>query len=279
MMRGLSAVAAGLGVLLFGGVASAQPAVGGAFGNQGEFIISADRLFPVFGYTKASVDTAANLGPGVQKETTSDDASMLGVFWGGAPGFELNAGGVGGGLPFAVPNVFTVPRVGFDYTIVPNVTIGGDLILFFTLGGTHSTQTINTNGSTQTTTNNEPTSTVFGVAPRGGYILRLSDLLALWLRGGFSFYTVNAKLTTTDNANNQTTTTVGYNQLALDLDPQLVITPFPRFGFTVGLTGDIPLTGGHFVSVTTPNASTTVSAGSSLLFIGATAGILGWFGG
>jgi hypothetical protein len=262
-------------VLLVGSVASAQPA--GGFGDQGQFILSADRLFPAFGYTKASVDQAGPLGGGVQKVTDAEDMSMLGLFWGGAPAYGLGTGGAGGTV-FSVPNVFTVPRVGFDYTIIPNVTIGGNLIVFFTLGGNRSEQTIFTNGSTQTSTSNEPTSTIFGIAPRGGYILRLSDLLALWLRGGFSFYTVNVKQTTTDNAGNQTTYSVGYNQLAIDLDPQLVITPVPHFGFNVGLTGDIPLTGGHFVSITTPNSSQSVSAGSSLLFIGVTAGILGWFG-
>jgi len=276
MLRKLSALAAGSSVLLVASLAHAQ-AAGGGFGNQGEFILSADRLFPAFGYSRASEDQAGPLPNGVQKISNSIDSSGIGLAWGGTPAFITGGTGVGAG--FAVPNFFTVPRVGLDYTIIPNLTIGGDVALFFTLGGGTSSQTVFTNGSTQTATANAPGTTVFGIAPRAGYILHFTDVVHLWLRGGFSFYVATVKQSTT-NGNNQTTTVgTSVNQFAIDLDPQLVITPVPRFGFNVGLTGDIPIAGGHTEFSDGPGGSQSVSAGSSLLFVGVTAGILGWFGG
>ena len=277
MVRRLTAVAAGVGVMRVGSLAHAQSS-GGSFGSQGQFIISADRLMPVLGYSRASSTEPQTPPAGETKVTDTEDSSSLGFFWGGTPAFN---GAVPGGIPGApgsipVTNFYTVPRVGFDYVLLPNITVGGDLILFFTLGGSNSNEVYNNGGGTTTTTHNEPTNTTFGIAPRAGYIMHLSDLFSLWLRGGFSFYTLTWKqqftvMTTT------TTISANYNQFALDLDPQLVITPFPHFGFTVGLTGDIPLAGGHSFTTNTAGTTSSISAGSSLMFIGVTSGLVGWF--
>jgi hypothetical protein len=270
MVRKLSAVAAGIGALLVSSTALAQPATGG-FGNQGQFIFSADRLFPVFGYSRGSLNEPGQPPAGVDKIVDSEDQTALGFFWGATPAFQ----GVGN-FGAAVPNVYTVPRLGFDYTIIPNLTIGGDVILFFTLGGSGSSETYLSNGNTQTNTTSEPKTTTFGIAPRAGYILHLTDLLSLWLRGGLSFYTSTIKTSNT-NMGQTTSESLNFDQLALDIDPQLVITPVPHFGFTVGVTGDIPITGG--ISDTTNNGggSTSVSSHASLLFIGVTGGLVGWF--
>jgi hypothetical protein len=174
-------------------------------------------------------------------------------------------------------NFYTVPRVGFDYAIVDHITVGAELIAFFSLGGSQSHEIDHTNGSTQTANGDQPGTTVFGIAPRGGYVLGLSNLFSLWLRGGFSFYTASQKSSVTDMAG-KTTTTQSVQQFAIDLDPQLVITPVNHFGFTVGVTGDIPIGGGHSQDVVLPNgSSTSTSAPSSLAFLGVTAGMVVWF--
>ncbi len=263
MMRTLTAVGATLGVLLTAPLASAQAAAGGAFCQQGQFIVSADRLFPLFEYTRVSQDAFAP-GAGVNKDVTTTTQTSLGFLWGGT-------------LP-AVETFYTVPRVGFDYTIVDHVTVGGEIIAFFTLGGSASREVDRTNNTSTTTNTDQPAWTVFGIAPRGGYVLGLTDVFSVWLRGGFSFYTANQKSTFTDPTGAKTTTTVNVQQFAIDLDPQLVITPIHHFGFTVGLTGDIPIGGGHSQEVVAPNGnSVNQSAPSSLAYIGVTAGMLGWF--
>lgn len=266
MVRRLSAVAAGFAVLTGVSLAHAQRP-GTSFGDQGEFVISADRLFPLLGYTHASANQLTGVPPTASKISNTQDYSSLGFFWGGTDTLVTDTGG-------AIENPYTVPRVGFDYTILPNVTVGGDLLLYFTLGGSGSSETYLNNGSTQTTTVPAPKTTLFGIAPRGGYILHVSELLSVWLRGGLSYYTVTVHTTEPGNAG---TDSNNFDQLSLDLDPQLVITPIPHVGFTIGATADIPLTGGHSLTHSQAGASSSASAFSSLFFIGATGGLLVWF--
>jgi hypothetical protein len=265
MKRTLTAVGASLGMLLTASVANAQNK--GEFGTQGQFIISAGRLVPFFGFTHISYDTPGNLGPGVSKDFSTQSQTSLSFLWGTTPPLATPLG-------FSVSNFYTIPRVGFDYVVVPNVTIGGELAVFFTLGGSQSHETDFTNGSNRVTSNDSPSTTIFGIAPRGGYILQLTDLFSLWLRGGFSYYNASTKTT---NNNNQTQT-LSIHQPAIDLDPQFVITPIPHLGFTAGLTADIPIAGGYSVDQTNNNgSSTSQSASSSIFFLGVTLGMLGYF--
>jgi hypothetical protein len=263
MKRTLTAVGVTLGMLLTTSLASAQKQ--GDFGQQGQFIISADRLFPLFGFTHYSQDNTT--GPGVNKDTTSNSSSSLSFLY----GTSLT---VGQGVPFFTNLFFTVPRVGFDYVIIPNVTLGGDLVAYFSLGGSSSHEVDRNNGTSTTTTTDNPSVLLFGIAPRGGYILGLTDMFSLWLRGGLSFYTVSTKSTTT---NPDTSTTSNEHQFAIDLDPQFVFTPIPHLGFTAGLTADIPFGGG--VSTDRTQGGTTVSTSNfaSVFFLGVTVGMLGYF--
>jgi hypothetical protein len=258
MMRRLTAVAASVGVLLMASLAHAQAHDG--FGRQGQFILSADRLVPILSFTHFSQDST-NPGAGNTKVVGWNNQTAISLLW-GSPSVQGSAG----------PMFFTVPRVGFDYVIVPNVTIGGDIVVFFTVGGSNGTETTRTNGTTTTTSSDNPSQLLFGIAPRGGYIFELTNLFSLWLRGGLSYYTYSNKTT-----NGNQTTSNSQNQFALDLDPQFVITPVSHFGITVGLTADIPITGGHGTQVDIPNLSTSASAGASVFFFGATAGLLGYF--
>jgi hypothetical protein len=262
MVRRLTAVAASMGVLLTASLAHAQAKQ--RLGEQGQFIVSADRLVPIFSYTHVSQD-AFNVPPPA-KATTFFNQTSISLLWGSSSASPLSSN----------ETFFTVPRVGFDYVIVDHVTIGGDLVVFFTLGGSSGVDTTAANGTTTTTKNDNPGGLVFGVAPRGGYIWQFTDLFSLWLRGGFSYYVATTKQTVV-NGNVTRTTNNSINQLALDLDPQFVITPIPHFGFTVGLTTDIPLAGGHSQEVVTNNQSTTTSAWSGIFFFGVTGGILGYF--
>jgi hypothetical protein len=272
MKRTLTAVGASLGMLLTASVANAQNK--GEFGTQGQFIISAGRLVPFFGFTHTSFDSLGGLPNGVSKDFTSSSQTSLSFLW-GTTTTPLNGGN--GAASFAGWNFYTIPRVGFDYVVVPNVTIGGEVAVYFTLGGSTSHETDFTNGSNRVTSNDSPSTTVFGIAPRGGYILQLTDLFSLWLRGGFSYYNVSTKSTTNNGNGNTTTNTVSIHQPAIDLDPQFVITPIPHLGFTAGLTADIPIAGGYSLDTNTNNNTTSQSASSSIFFLGVTLGMLGYF--
>jgi hypothetical protein len=229
------------------------------FTQKGQFIISADRLVPLFAFTHTSENLQT--GGAITKNVETTSQSSLSFFYGYTPpGQDL---------------FYTVPRLGVDYTIVPNVTIGGDIVLYFTLGGSSGTETDSSNGTTLTTSTSSPSTTLFGISPRGGYILGLNNMFSLWLRGGFSFYTESSTTTTNDNnGNNIGKTTNNFHQFSFDLDPQFVITPFPHVGFTAGVTMDIPVGGGHSIENVTGGTTTTFSAGASDFYLGVTLGML-----
>ena len=230
-VRKLAALGVSLGTIL-----CASQARAAEFGERGQFIVSADRLFPLLSFSDVQQN---EFGTNV-KDTYQQ--SSLSLFVGSTPPQDT---------------FYTVPRLGLDYVITSHLTVGGDVVLYTTLGTSGSTGN-NSSGS-------GPTTFLFGLAPRVGYVLAFSDMFAFWPRGGLSWYTTSS--------NGPGDTGGGLNQLALDLDPQFVITPVSHFGFTAGVTADIPLTGGH--SVTENN--TTTSAGASILFVGATVGMLGYF--
>jgi hypothetical protein len=264
MVRKVTAVAASIGVFLAAPLVHAQGRED--FGRQGQFILSADRLVPLFSFTHISQDQFGPI-PLANKQVINYSQSSISLLWGGASNASLGG---------SIDTFYTVPRLGFDYVIVPNVTIGGNIVVFFTLGGSNGSETTLNNGTTMTTSNDNPSALIFGVAPRGGYILELTNLFSLWLRGGVSYYVANSK-TTQGNGNAQVTVSSSVNQFAIDLDPQFVITPVPHFGITAGLTADIPIAGGHSTQRDQGGTSTSASAYSSILYIGVTAGLMGWF--
>lgn len=271
MKRTVTAVGTALGAILML-TASAAHAQYSATGDpyarefgQGHIIISADRLVPFFAYTHDSTSFTQN---GI-KTTDSTSQSSMSFFY----GYTAAAGDI----------FYTVPRVGIDYTIVANLTIGGEISLYFTLGGNES-QKIEGDNMSNTTTTGSPSTTVFGISPRGGYIFRFTNLFSLWARGGFSFYTEDTHRTSTDTAGGATITTTDKTNthvFSLDLDPQLLLTPAPNFGFTGGVTFDIPLGGGvtneQDVVTTTGGAMNTniskQSGGASSLYLGITLGM------
>jgi hypothetical protein len=266
MKRPLTAVGVTLAALTTAPLALAQKS---ELGQQGEFIFSADRLLPFFGFSSVSIDNGTN-GNQTKNSTTVTQTS-LSFFYGGTPSPGLLGNG---GYDIGANLFYTVPRLGFDYVVVPNVTIGGDIVLYFTLGGSTSTEIDTSNGMSTNTSNGNPATTLFGIAPRGGYILPLNDMFSLWLRGGFSYYTATVKQTLPNGGG---TSSGSEHQPAIDLDPQIVFTPIPHLGFTAGLTADIPFAGGFSTTNENGGQTVNVSNSASAFYFGLTLGMLGHF--
>jgi hypothetical protein len=260
ILRAGIALGFGASVLSGASLASAQQRTGD-FGQQGQFIIDGNRLFQLFAFDDVSQSALAGVGGDVTSITTTTTSTTMSLLYGS------NGNSTGDAF-------FTVPRLGFDYVIVPNVTIGGDLVVLFTLGGHTTVETDTSNGGSNSVTNPNAGITGFGIAPRGGYILPLSDLFSLWLRGGFSYYTATTKTTTTTAGGVSTTDSANVDQFALDLEPQIVFTPIPHVGFTGGITADIPIAGGHSINTTTGDESASASAHSSIFYLGIDLGML-----
>lgn len=252
MLRTLTAVGAMLGVI---GTTSLARAQAREFGTPGEFIISADRLVPLFAYTRQVQQDP--VGPNSSRAFEQTSISLL---WGENPQAQQ-------------PIFFTVPRIGFDYTVIPNLTIGGDLAVYFSLGSNVSTKTTDAAGNTTTLSEGNGGLFLFGIAPRVGYILRLNRLISFWFRGGFSFYTETSN-GPKDAAGVFTRDMI--DEFSLDIDPQVVFTFVPHFGITAGLTLDIPLSGESSTEQVNGVGGET-SEGNSILFFGATVGLIGYF--
>jgi hypothetical protein len=193
----------------------------GQFGEQGQFIFSADRLFGVSIWSD-NIDADNN----ATRKTSGTTINVL---------FGTDAN---------ITGPFSTPRFGFDFTVAKSVTIGGSI------GVTSQTGSQESGNGATTTSQDTPSVTAFSFAPRAGYILMINPMLSLWLRGGLSYFTASISSKTPTE-----TDTTSLNEFAVDLEPQLVITPIPHMGFTAGLLGDIPLAGNGKFETTGANAS------------------------
>lgn len=258
MIRRLTAVAATIGVLLAASFVHAQPAAPGGFGQQGQFILGADRLVPLFGYN--SVKTGRPSDGNVTSDSTNTQTSFS-LLW---------------GSDFPDLTFYGVPRFGFDYVVAPNITVGGNLVLFATLGGSTTQHQQFKNGQTTDKSTDNPSVFLWGLAPRAGYILPMSDMLSLWLRGGPAYYHVSFK-TTTSAGNTTITDTNSLSQFALALEPLAVFTPTPHFGITGGPTIDIPVSGSATQETSGGGQTSSTSNDYSQFHIGLSVGMIGWF--
>ena len=274
MLARLAAAGAAIGTLLVANVSQAQDKAGG-FGEQGQFIFGADRLFGLFDYTSNSYTTQGN-----PQGTTTITGTSMSFLWGtNAVQGATNAGGGGAGLGGGGnPTFYTPPRLGFDYVVIPNLTIGGELIAFFTLGGS----TTQSQGS-QSVSNGNPSGNTFGIAPRVGYIIGMNETISFWLRGGFSYY--NGNISQNDNACTGGTSgsdSINIWDFGLDLDPQVVISPIPHFAFTAGPALDWGFVGN--ASSTQPKNTPQCNQGTNTTTLnytsvnfGLNGGLLGWW--
>ena len=236
-------------VLAYAAAANAEEGQGPhRFGAKG-FIVSAERLIPLTSYE--SVKTT-------QSDGTSETKSSLSL------GLLSNA-------PYASFGTFyNLPRLAFDWLPIPNLTLGGAIWAYTQLTSTDSRSP----GNGSSTSNDQPKVTYWGLAPRIGYVVRLGDVVSLWPRAGVEYHNVSASSVAGS-------VSPSIDQFALDADVLLVISPWNHFGFTVGPTVDIPLSGkstsASMTGTGTTGAATATSFDSAMFQIGVSGGMLGHF--
>ncbi|HEY3815956.1 MAG TPA: hypothetical protein VGL81_02240 [Polyangiaceae bacterium] len=219
------------------------------FGDRG-FIVSADRLLPLLSYDSIKVSSDGS------SETQSRFSLAL-----------TNSG------PYGVfSSFYNLPRVSFDWLPVRNLTIGASTWLYMDLS---ANQTISPAGGSSTTSD-QPKVTYWGVAPRVGYVIPFGDKLYFWPRAGVEYYDVS-----TSNVGNGSGS---IQEFAIDVEAMLVVSPWTHFGFTVGPTVDIPISGEQTTTAAIPTGTTmattttTTSRLDSTMFqVGLSAGMLGHF--
>lgn len=158
--------------------------------SQGNFVFNVERLFGFY-LGSQTVDT----GP-VEYDVDYSDVSL--------------------GWNDAI-SPLTQPRLGLDYFITENVTIGGSFGLY--------SRSVDTGPA-----NNDDTGIVFAV--RAGYALRLGHAVSFWPRGGLTYTTVSDDGLGAD-----------YRMLALSLEGMFSLAPSEGWSFLLGPTFDLGIDG------------------------------------
>ena len=246
MIRIMAAVlAAALGATLAGSARADEPEGEGKhrFGSPG-FIISADRLLPLLSYE--SVKTT-------QGDGSTDSQSHLSI--------ALLNGSFGS-------TFYNLPRLGFDWLPIENLTVGGVTWLYTQLSASETLTPAN--GPSKS--NDQGKVTYWGIAPRVGYIFPINHMLSAWPRAGIEYH--NASTSSVNGSGTATTT-----QLSALGEVQLVISPWNHFGFTVGPTIDVPISGKTTIQspTGTGGGTTSTSVDSAMFQVGLSAGMLGHF--
>ncbi len=230
-----------------------------AMGDGPAIILSADRLVPLFSYTRESQTETQNN----TTTTRATSGSALSLLW---------------GVPGQNATVHNIPRAAFDFKFGMGLTVGGAVAFAFGLGGSTNTET--KNGATTTNTSvDSPKSTIFGFAPRAGYMIPLTERIIFWPRGGFGVYSVSTRSEIIDNQNNVRRTSSNTDTIvSLDLDPQFAFIPIEHFFFNVGPLVNIPLTGTRKVETVNGPVTQSRSDDLAVFHFGITAGLGGYIG-
>jgi len=180
---------------IFAGLAAATLALpaaaradGSHFGGAGQLAISDDQ----------SLGGATNVGSGGVVPSAPSSTSTASFQ------FATVGNNGGSGTEFSV-----APAA--DYFVIPNLSVGGN-ILFGVFSPAHG------NGP-------GATATLFGIAPRVGYNIPITDMISFWPKVYFSYLTVNAS----SNGNSS-----GANAAAIGLFAPLMFVPTPHFFLGIG---------------------------------------------
>jgi hypothetical protein len=266
----MMAVSTLLAAMLVGTTASAQE---GTFGSAGQFVFSGERLAGVY-WLDVSSDTSGTFdaaGPGGTANVNTDtdtNRTKVGLL------------GNNGGLDFA-----TVPRVGFDYFVVQNISLGLALIYISDPEERDETTTLTdpaSGASASVRTETDVSRHAFVISPRVGYGLAFADHLGVWARGGITYGSATEEQDVVETGPPPPNVRISnakteLSQLSLSLDAQLIIIPVNHFGIGIGAFVEVPLTGSVEVNVDALNGDVTRTDGDlSLTTFGLTATILGW---
>jgi hypothetical protein len=228
------------------------------FGEKGQLIVSADRLFPLVSYTTQSITSSQ---PELTTSVTDSGWSMA-FFVGHEP--TLGA-------------AHTIPRLAVDYTVSRRLTMGIAFALAFGIDGTHTEERTPVGEPQTVRENSSPGSTLLGFAPRAGYVLPINPQFAFWPRAGFGFYSMKSSREETSNLGVTSTATQTDTHFSLDLDPEFVWTPIPHVIAYAGPLLNLPLTGSHETTFEQATDSKDRSDDLSVFHLGISVGLGIWF--
>jgi hypothetical protein len=241
----------------------------GRFGSEHQLVLSAERLAGVY-WLDANSDAngTTEVGPATANTSVQIDDS----------GTKVAFLGNDGGVDFS-----TVPRVGFDFFVIPSLSLGASFIYIndsdeSDTSGTASAPNVGT--FTLPDVHTDTSRNGFIIAPRVGYGVQFADHLGFWGRGGITYGSQKEEVDETTTAANgnitRVETTTKLSLLTLSLDAQLIIIPVQHFGIGVGGFIEIPLTGSIDFEQNDDGTVTQFDGDLSALSAGLTATLLGW---
>jgi hypothetical protein len=224
-------------------------------------VISAERIAGVTSMSSsASTTTTFSASNG---STTSNGGTLTENYDESATGVNLLWNG-------GASNVFAIPRIAIDGFVAPQVTLGGSAGFMSRSGSTKTARVATAPGSTTRLSSNSdddlPDVTAFVVSPRLGVVVPLGPKVALWMRGGVTYFQTSLESTAVDppvSSGDPTITTKVSGETsgtAATFDAQLVIVPIDHVGITIGPVFDIALAGS---TKTTTTITATTGSGFS----------------
>jgi opacity protein-like surface antigen len=216
------------------------------FGAPG-FIISADRLLSLLTYQ--SIKTSSDGSSGTES--------------------RLSIALLNNQPPYVFGSFYNLPRIGFDWLPIQNLTLGGAAWVYTDLQVTDS----EAQPGVPSKSADQPNATYWGVAPRVGYVVRLADKLSVWPRAGVEYHHVSL------SGAAYGTVTIA-QQFAFEAEAMLVFSPWSHVGFEVGPTADIPISGSQRVESTSAFGTPVLSPSEprlEMLQVGLSAAMLCYF--
>jgi hypothetical protein len=161
-----------------------------------------------------------------------------------------------------VANVYSLPRIAFDFFPINGLSLGGSLALI--------------NISSKSKTESQGISverddgSIFGFrcSPRVGYAAMFSPKVGIWPRGGITY--LSMKTSSGDSSNDSSAT---LSHVALTIEAPLVISPVPHTAIYVGPTLDLGLGGSNKTSTDVGGTTTESSVDRTGTDIGVQAGL------
>lgn len=169
----------------------------------------------------------------------------------------------------ASANVFGIPRIALDGMFGNGLTLGGSLS-YMVVSGKHEVA----DSSATKSSLDDGSASIFIFAPRVGVMIPTSPTVAIWLRAGVSRISISRDSHPFDpQTGKQLTSTATSTDTLVDftLDPQLVITPVPHVGITLGALIDVGVSG------TAETAGTSETHDTKASSYGVTGGLVAIF--
>ena len=166
--------------------------------------------------------------------------------------------------------VTSFPRLAFDYFVMEGLSIGGSLVYWQRSGETEIEP-----DSGSSTTNDNPTRSLFAIAPRVGYAIPFDETFSFWPRAGVTYYNQKIEQEKTTAAGDKTTSSVSTSAWDLTLEGMFGISPMSHFAILIGPYLDLGLTGN---TENDPGAgSDTVETDTTITSFGLAVSIVGYY--